>query len=107
MVTPEDARTFERCMRALSFGSTSRVGFRHPAKAEAIIPSSAGPAPRSTVRASAAASRSRARCSAANAAASVSSTTATYDVVSTRMEYADPATGRKSFLRVSRCSPRR
>ena len=29
-------RTFERCMRALSFGSTARVGFRHPAKAEAI-----------------------------------------------------------------------
>jgi hypothetical protein len=29
-------RTFERCMRALSLGSTARVGFRHPAKAEAI-----------------------------------------------------------------------
>lgn len=29
-------RTFERCMRALEFGSTSRVGFRHPAKATAI-----------------------------------------------------------------------
>ena len=29
-------RTFERCMRALAFGSTARVGFRHPAKAEAI-----------------------------------------------------------------------
>ena len=29
-------RTFERCMRALSFGSTARIGFRHPAKAEAI-----------------------------------------------------------------------
>ncbi len=29
-------RTFERCMRALDFGSTARVGFRHPAKAEAI-----------------------------------------------------------------------
>src|SRR5919112_2705823 len=29
-------RTFERCMRALSFGSTARVGFRHPAKAEAV-----------------------------------------------------------------------
>jgi hypothetical protein len=28
--------TFERCMRALEFGSTSRVGFRHPAKAAAI-----------------------------------------------------------------------
>jgi len=29
-------RTFERCMRALEFGSTSRVGFRHAAKAAAI-----------------------------------------------------------------------
>jgi hypothetical protein len=29
-------RTFERCMRALELGSTARVGFRHPAKAEAI-----------------------------------------------------------------------
>jgi hypothetical protein len=29
-------RTFERCMRALSLGSTARVGFRHPAKTEAI-----------------------------------------------------------------------
>src|SRR5690349_25036953 len=29
-------RTFERCMRALELGSTSRVGFRHPAKAAAI-----------------------------------------------------------------------
>jgi len=29
-------RTFERCMRALALGSTARVGFRHPAKAEAI-----------------------------------------------------------------------
>lgn len=29
-------RTFERCMRALSLGSTARVGFRHPAKAGAI-----------------------------------------------------------------------
>jgi len=28
--------TFERCMRALAFGSTARVGFRHPAKAQAI-----------------------------------------------------------------------
>jgi len=29
-------RTFERCLRALEFGSTARVGFRHPAKAAAI-----------------------------------------------------------------------
>jgi hypothetical protein len=29
-------RTFERCMRALELGSTSRMGFRHPAKASAI-----------------------------------------------------------------------
>jgi hypothetical protein len=36
-VTPTvGRRTFERCMRALDFGSTARVGFRHPAKAEAI-----------------------------------------------------------------------
>ncbi|WP_445501283.1 hypothetical protein [Microvirga sp. G4-2] len=36
-VTPSvGRRTFERCMRALEFGSTSRVGFRHPAKATAI-----------------------------------------------------------------------
>jgi hypothetical protein len=36
-VTPTiGRRTFERCMRALSFGSTARVGFRHPAKAEAV-----------------------------------------------------------------------
>jgi hypothetical protein len=36
-VTPSvGRRTFERCMRALSLGSTVRVGFRHPAKAEAI-----------------------------------------------------------------------
>lgn len=36
-VTPSvGRRTFERCMRALDFGSTARVGFRHPAKAEAI-----------------------------------------------------------------------
>jgi hypothetical protein len=36
-VTPTvGRRTFERCMRALDFGSTVRVGFRHPAKAEAI-----------------------------------------------------------------------
>jgi len=36
-VTPSvGRRTYERCMRALDFGSTARVGFRHPAKAEAI-----------------------------------------------------------------------
>ena len=36
-VTPSvGRRTFERCMRALASGSTARVGFRHPAKAEAI-----------------------------------------------------------------------
>jgi len=36
-VTPAiGRRTFERCMRALSFGTTVRAGFRHPAKAEAI-----------------------------------------------------------------------
>ncbi|ANY78152.1 hypothetical protein BB934_07805 [Microvirga ossetica] len=36
-VTPAiGRRTFERCMRALDCGSTARVGFRHPAKAEAI-----------------------------------------------------------------------
>ena len=36
-VTPTvGRRTFERCMRALSLGSTSRLGFRHPAKAEAV-----------------------------------------------------------------------
>jgi hypothetical protein len=36
-VTPAiGRRTFERCMRALSLGSTARIGFRHPAKAEAI-----------------------------------------------------------------------
>jgi hypothetical protein len=36
-VTPAiGRRTFERCMRALSFDSTARVGLRHPAKAEAI-----------------------------------------------------------------------
>jgi hypothetical protein len=28
--------TFQRCMRALESGSTSRIGFRHPAKAAAI-----------------------------------------------------------------------
>jgi hypothetical protein len=36
-VTPAiGRRTFERCMRALSISSTARIGFRHPAKAEAI-----------------------------------------------------------------------
>lgn len=36
-VTPAvGRRTFERCMRALVVGSTTRVGFRHPAKADAI-----------------------------------------------------------------------
>jgi len=36
-VTPSVGhRTFERCMCALMLGSTSRVGFRHPAKAAAI-----------------------------------------------------------------------
>ncbi len=36
-VTPSVGRsTYERCMRALSFGSTARVGFRHPGKAGAI-----------------------------------------------------------------------
>jgi hypothetical protein len=36
-VTPSvGRRTFVRCMRALSLGSTVRIGFRHPAKAEAI-----------------------------------------------------------------------
>ena len=36
-VAPRVGRhTFERCMRALAYGSTSRVGFRHPAKAAAI-----------------------------------------------------------------------
>jgi hypothetical protein len=36
-VTPSvGRRTFERCMRALDLGSTARIGFRHPAKAEAI-----------------------------------------------------------------------
>ncbi len=29
-------RTFERCMRALELGSTARMGFRHPGKADAI-----------------------------------------------------------------------
>ena len=36
-VTPTvGRRTFERCMRALSLGSTVRIGLRHPTKAEAI-----------------------------------------------------------------------
>ncbi|HZH09888.1 MAG TPA: hypothetical protein VEZ24_05935 [Microvirga sp.] len=36
-VTPSvGRRTFERCMRALEFGSTSRMGLRHPTKASAI-----------------------------------------------------------------------
>jgi hypothetical protein len=36
-VTPSvGRRTFDRCMRALDFGSTARVGFRHPGKADAI-----------------------------------------------------------------------
>lgn len=36
-VTPSvGRRTFERCMRSLSFGSTVRLGFRHPGKADAI-----------------------------------------------------------------------
>jgi len=29
-------RTFERCLRALAFGSTARAAFRHPGKAGAI-----------------------------------------------------------------------
>ncbi|WP_230531345.1 hypothetical protein [Microvirga roseola] len=36
-VTPSVGRhSFERCMRALAFGSTARAGFRHPGKADAI-----------------------------------------------------------------------
>jgi hypothetical protein len=36
-VTPAvGSRTFERCMRALAFGGTARMGFRHPTKAESI-----------------------------------------------------------------------
>jgi hypothetical protein len=36
-VTPAvGRRAFERCVRALAFGSTTRLGFRHPGKAEAI-----------------------------------------------------------------------
>lgn len=29
-------RTYERCVRALGMGATTRLGFRHPGKAEAI-----------------------------------------------------------------------
>jgi len=36
-VTPSvGRRTFERCMRALEFGATSRTSLRHPTKAAAI-----------------------------------------------------------------------
>ncbi|HZH52501.1 MAG TPA: hypothetical protein VEZ16_11550 [Microvirga sp.] len=36
-VTPSvGRRTYERCLRALAFGSTSRLGFRHPGKADAV-----------------------------------------------------------------------
>jgi len=36
-VTPAvGRRTYERCMRALAFGSTTRLGLRHPGKADAI-----------------------------------------------------------------------
>jgi hypothetical protein len=36
-VTPQvGRRTYERCLRALETGSTTRMGFRHPGKAEAI-----------------------------------------------------------------------
>ena len=36
-VTPAiGRRTYERCMRALDLGSTARVAFRHPGKANAI-----------------------------------------------------------------------
>jgi hypothetical protein len=36
-VTPSvGRRTFERSMRALAFGSTTRLGFRHPGKTDAI-----------------------------------------------------------------------
>jgi hypothetical protein len=36
-VTPAvGRRTYERCLRALAFGSTTRLGFRHPGKADAI-----------------------------------------------------------------------
>ncbi len=36
-VTPAiGRRAYERCMRALHLGSTARMGFRHPGKADAI-----------------------------------------------------------------------
>jgi hypothetical protein len=36
-VSPRVGRmTYERCLRALAGGSTARLGFRHPGKAEAI-----------------------------------------------------------------------
>jgi hypothetical protein len=36
-VTPSvGRRTYVRCLRALAFGSTTRLGFRHPGKADAI-----------------------------------------------------------------------
>ena len=36
-VTPAvGRRTFERCMRTLELGATTRIGFRHPAKSAAI-----------------------------------------------------------------------
>jgi hypothetical protein len=36
-VTPSvGRRTYERCLRALTSGSTSRLGFRHPGKADAV-----------------------------------------------------------------------
>ena len=36
-VTPAiGRRAYERCMRALALGSTARIGFRHPGKADAI-----------------------------------------------------------------------
>ena len=36
-VTPAiGRRAYERCMRALHLGSTARIGFRHPGKADAI-----------------------------------------------------------------------
>lgn len=36
-VTPSVGRqAYERCMRALGSGSTARIGFRHPGKADAI-----------------------------------------------------------------------
>lgn len=36
-VTPTiGRRTYERCLRALEFGATARIAFRHPGKADAI-----------------------------------------------------------------------